>query len=896
MPRRPPPVRRPRFRQWRGLLGTVAALGLLGTVSGGLVLLGGYHHLVSGLPTVDGLQNYQPPVMSRLYSDDDRVVAELAAERRIFVPASAIPLRVQNAFLAAEDHKFRTHAGVDPMAIIRAGLTDVLFRHNRRPVGASTITQQVARIMLLGSNALSFERKAREALLAIRIEQVLPKDRILEIYLNEIYLGNGAYGIASAAQTYFNKPLDQLTNAEAAFLAALPKSPTNYNPFRYPAAALARRNFVLDEMVDIRAISRQEADAAKAEPLMPKGFRRPGPLPDSEWFAAEVRRRLIDRYGTQQTMEGGLEVHTSLDPKLQQAEQGIVRDALMAYDRSHGRWRGPVTHLNDITASADWLTPLRDVTPPGGMLTQWRLAVVLDGRGRIGWADGKQDVTGHTGTLSARDAGWMRGGHGVRAGDVIMVEPLAGQSAAALRQIPLIEGAAVTMDVRTGRVLAMVGGWSYAASQFNRATQAMRQPGSSFKPFVYLAAMQNGIPPSQTFLDSAVSYGDWHPNNYEKDFWGPTTLHDALRESRNLVTIRLAAHLGMKTVADLSQQIGIADNMPHVLPAALGAVETTVLREAGAYATIAAGGRKVTPELIDDVRDRNGHVLWKPDGLNLVSALPPPPPPQAPATGTDPAQGGDTAQGSAAGNAPQGGSAADAVFPGGRDEASPSAPPAAPQPPAPLSAQTPPFIEDTRPQVATADAAFQVTTMLQDVIRRGTGRAAGAGITTPLAGKTGTTQNFNDAWFAGYSAGLVTVVWMGYDTPQSIGKGETGGSLAAPIWNRIMKAALDGRPDLEFRVPEGVTLVRYDTGRGVTTDAFLDTQTPGSSTRYTDKGASGELTAADTGAENMPVSESDMSGAYDGEPSSGAGGRGPAASQRQEPASSGGDIGMGGLY
>ncbi|WP_281700629.1 penicillin-binding protein 1A [Acetobacter malorum] len=890
-PQHGPAWRRPRFRQWRGLLGTVAALALVGTTGAVVLIWTQYEGIVADLPTVEGLRTYQPPVMSRLYASDDRLIAELADERRVFVPSSAIPDRVKNAFIAAEDQKFWTHKGVDPMAIARAGLTDLTRGKGRRPIGASTITQQVARVMLLGSNAVSMKRKAKEAFLAMRIEQVLPKEKILEIYLNEIYLGSGAYGIGAAAQTYFNKPLDQLDDAEAAFLGALPKSPTNYNPVRFPEAARGRRNWVLERMAETGALTHEAARAAEAEPLIPHTFVRPGPAPGSEWFAEEVRRQLLEKYGQDMTMQGGLDVHTSLDPALQLTAQTVLRQGLMAYDRAHGGWRGPVKHLQTVSASSsqeEWVAALNAEAVPLGMLDQWRLAVVLDpAHGRVGWLEGAvvrrgaamQGGTPQTGEIQDRDLSWTRRFRLLKAGDLVMIEPQAGSSRVALMQVPHVEGAVVTLNARTGRVMALVGGWSFQTSQFDRATQALRQPGSSFKPFVYLQAMEQGISPSQSFDDSPVSYGTWHPNNYEKDFWGPTSLHDALRESRNLVTIRLAAHIGIKNVADLATRIGLVDSMPHVLPAALGAVETTVLKEAGAYASLAAGGRKVTPTLIDDVQDREGHVIWRPEGISLVSATPPVPgqPSDADAIFPDAPKGQDAGKVPAPAAAPVQDNAVKIIMPG-QDEI--------------------PEVQDNRPRVASEQSAFQITTMLQDVIRRGTGVQAGKGIDNPVAGKTGTSQNFNDAWFAGYSPDLVTVVWIGFDTPESLGKNETGGAIAGPIWNKVMKTALEGRPKLDFAAPEGVTLVRYDTGRGVAIDAFKPGQIPGVSVSLADNGASHELTAADTGAENMPDSESDMA-AGAGQSGAGAASPGQAATPgaaKAPPAASGGDIGMGGLY
>ena len=874
-----PAPRRPRFRPVRTVAGGALAVLLLAGGTGSLIVWRKYEQITADLPTVGVLRTYQPPVMSRIYAGDGRVIAELAAERRLFVPYDAIPDIVRQAFLSAEDQNFFNHGGVDPLAILRASVTDLETLHKRRAKGASTITQQVARIMLLGSNARTFERKAKEAVLAIRIEQTLTKQRILEIYLNEIYLGAGAYGIVAAAQTYFDKPLDQLSPAEAAFLAALPRSPTNYNPYRFPDAARARRDYVLDRMVETRSITEAEAETAKAEPLIPTAFSRPGPVPGSEWFSEEVRRELIERYGQGQTMQGGLVVQTSLDPKLQDDATRDLRQGLMHYDRAHGGWRGPVTHLAGIgnvhrahvgrgQAAApvpSWQDALAAVPRPPGMLPDWRLAVVLSpALGTIGWLDddGAAGVpaTSHDGGLKGDDLAWMRTYKAIRPGDVLMVEPdrtadgrLVGP--VNIRQIPQVEGAVVSMEPATGRVLALVGGWSFESSQFNRATQALRQPGSSFKPIVYLAGMMQGISPSQKFEDEPYSNGSWHPQNYELTFGGPTSLHDALRKSLNLVTIRLAAHIGMSNVAKLAIALHEVDAMPKVLPAALGAVETTVLREAGAYASIEDGGREVLPSLIDDVEDRDGHVIWRPAGLGVQ--------------GSDPS--------------------------------------------------VPPVLTDTRRQVADPASAFQVVQMMQAVLKPGgTGRQAGAGIGFPIAGKTGTSQDFRDAWFAGFAPNLLTVVWVGYDNPQSLGPKQDGDTVAGPIWNHFMKDAMADRPKVQFRVPDGIAVVRYD---GDTVDAFKPGQEPGlSHTLYASRQSDQELSAADTGAENVPDAETEM-GEGGGTPAAGAttsvdaaspavaspanpyqpgrsppGTPGVLASAPPPKPPAGGDIGMGGLY
>ncbi|WP_370648421.1 penicillin-binding protein 1A [Acidomonas methanolica] len=873
-----PMPRGPRYRGVRRVAAIALGVAIVGFTGGVLVIWDRYETIAAHLPSVKSLKDYQPPTVSRIYAGDDRLMAELAAERRIYVPIMAIPDRVKNAFVAAEDQHFYTHRGIDPLAILRAEMFNLTRPEGRRPIGASTITQQVARNMVLDSNALTIERKIEEAMLAIRIEQTLSKDKILEIYLNGIYLGGRAYGVAAAAQTFFNKTLDQLTDAEAATLAALPKSPSNYDPFRHPEAAVARRNWVLGRMLEIGALTPDAARAAEAEPLVPHNKERFGPLPNSEWFGSEVRRQLIEKYGETIATRSGLEVHTSLDPALQNEATRILREGLMTYDRSHGGWRGAVGHVtlpSHSTTDDAWVAALQAAKPPAGMLDRWRLGVILSpAAGKIGWIEGGEP---RTGTLLGADAGWMRLFRYPHAGDLVLIEPQA-DGGVAIRQIPQVEGALVTMDVRTGRVLAMVGGWSFRDSQFNRATQALRQPGSSFKPFVYLAAMEKGVPPSEKFDDGPVSYGDWHPKNYEKDNWGPTTLHDALRESRNLVTIRLAAYLGMKAVADMAVKAGLVEKMPHVLPAALGAVETTVMREAAAYASIAAGGHIVVPSLIDTVQDREGTVIWKQPGLTLGTMMQPPaaeihldaPPAVPPAV-------------AAAQPAP------------GAPPLTPVVAPAAPAVP-PAGSIEVPEIKDDRPHMASEDSTFQIVTMMQDVIARGTGTLAGQGIDREIAGKTGTSQDFHDAWFAGFSPDLVTVVWVGFDQPQSLGKNEDGGRIAGPIWNKMMKVALASRPKLSFRAPPDMVLARYSTGRLMAVDAFKPDQVPGMSIALHGFGAGTEaLTAADTGAENISDTETDMAEAPAAQSSPGISAAPGAASGRPPPAQTG-DIGVGGLY
>jgi len=808
-----PPKRRANVvvRAIRGLFGAILGMLLLGGVAGAVGGYMAYEHFSADLPDVDGLRNYQPPVMSRLYAGDSRLLAELASERRIFVPVSAIPDIVKRSFISAEDQNFYTHRGIDPLAIARAALFNLAHAgQGRRPIGASTITQQVAKNMLL-DNQMSFSRKAREAILALRIEDSLSKERILELYLNEIYLGLGSYGVAAAAQTYFNKPLDKLTVAEAAFLAALPKAPNNYNPFKYPDVARSRRDYVLDRLVEDHAITPAQGAEAKAAPVIPSEFRRPPPIPGADWFTEEVRRQLIARFGQDTTTQGGLMVRTSLDPALQIAAETSLRDGLMAYDRKMGGWRGAVAHVAIPPADFEtkWPTALNEQTRPPGMLPAWKLAIVAgvsDSEAKVEWLNAAAER--RAAVLALPDTNWARplrdGKLGpvpkrmsdiVQVGDVVMIDPPSVQPAppsgpvmpvkgkapppppmpppanrATLRQIPLVQGALVSLNPQSGRVLAMVGGWSYEQSQFNRVTQANRQPGSSFKPMVYLTALEQGISPSQKFLDAPIVVdtpeGRWRPGNYEGTFSGPTSLRVALEESMNLVTLRVAQQTGMQAIADNAIAFHMVDSMPRVLPAALGAVETTVLREAGAYASIAAGGREVTPTFIDSVQDPDGHVVMRTSGMDCSEC-------------SDPSK--------------------------------------------------PPAVADGRAQIADPDSVSQLITMMQGVVQRGTGTLAGKGLNRPIAGKTGTSQEFADAWFSGFTPDLVTVVWVGYDNPASLGNNQTGGAVAAPIWHDYMAIALAGHPVLSFPVPPGVTMAAWDTGTGTVTDAFKDGQVPGAS-------------------------------------------------------------------
>jgi penicillin-binding protein 1A len=813
-PPRPPRAPRPE-RPRRGgfgvfsvigrLFGFFMALGMLALVVGGVAAYGMYQRYSADLPSIDSLRSYEPKVMSRVYAGDGELLAELATERRIFVPISAIPPLVKQAFISAEDQNFYSHKGVDPVAILRAGLTDLAqFGQGRHPEGASTITQQVAKNMLVG-NEVSLARKIREALLALRIEHTLSKDQILELYLNQIYLGLQAYGVAAAAQAYFNKSLDELTIPEAAFLAALPKAPNNYNPFRFPEAARARRDFVIDRLEADHAITHAQATAARAAPIAPSSFHRPETLPGADYFAEEVRRWLVDTFGAERTTQGGLVVRTTLDPTLQIAADRALRDGLMKYDRLHGGWRGPYARM-DVTANfrTGWAQALAAAPKPPGILPEWRAAVVLevtDSEARLGFLD-RPDNAGPQIPATPRVlpvllsdvASWARParngvlgpaprkmGELVKVGDVVMAQIIPASPAGpgrapahpermVFRQIPQVQGALVSLDPATGRVLALSGGWSFENSQFDRATQANRQPGSSFKPFVYLTALQAGISPSQRFLDAPFvvdqgAAGKWRPSNYEMDFSGPVPLRVALEKSLNLVTVRVADRIGMEAVARNAIAFHMVDNMPRVLPAALGAVDTTVIREAGAYASLATLGREVIPRMIDSVQDRTGKVIWRADTLSCACG--------------DPSK--------------------------------------------------PPVITDPRKQIADPQSVYQLINMMEGVVTRGTGTPAVAGLNRIVAGKTGTTQDFQDAWFSGFTPDLATSVWIGFDNPATLGNNQTGGELAGPVWHDYMAVALKNRPKLNFIQPPGVTLAQWDSGSGTVTDAFKPGQVPGAS-------------------------------------------------------------------
>ena len=767
--------------------GTAALIVGTGTVAGL------FWHFSHGLPDHKQLADYQPAISSRLYAADGRLLAEYAREKRVFVPVAAMPKRVIEAFVAAEDQRFFSHPGVDFVGVLRAMIANVT-NPGKRPEGASGLTQQVAKNFLL-SNQATLARKIREAILAFRIEETYSKERILELYMNEIYLGAGNYGVAQAAINYFDRSLDELTLSEIAYLAALPKAPNRYNLVRNEKEAYARRDYVLGRMLEDGYISQAEAQQAKSEKLQ---YRRRGAteVAQADFFAEEVRRNLMAAYGEKALYDGGLTVSTTLDPAIQSVADTALRNGLIAYDRRHG-WRGPWAKIPDMSVWEEEFARIAQRRPLTGPST-WQLAVVSKVEAQsvqlVGLTEGEGTLPFAEMTWAAPTLAEQRLGAPPRAprdvvsvGDVIVVEKVEKPAAAnakpyppntyALRQVPNVEGGVVVMDTQTGRVLAMSGGWSYGRSQFNRAVQAARQPGSSFKPFVYLAAMDSGFTPASVVLDAPFSYDPgygqpiWTPKNYGGDYLGPTTVRRGLELSRNLMTVRMAQQVGMKKVVDVAKEFGVVDQMGAYLPMALGAGETTLLRMTMAYAMLANGALEITPSLVDRVQDRNGRTIYR----------------------HEPRACRGCGEQAAAGN------------------------PVAPE------------IVDSRKPFHDPASVYQVVHMMLGVTTRGTaGRLAALG--RPIAGKTGTTNDARDNWFLGSTPDITIGIYIGFDEPRTLGHGnaETGGGNAAPIYEAMAKEIFKGKAPTPFRIPPGLRMVKFSYEGGTIDEVFKPGTEPGS--------------------------------------------------------------------
>ncbi len=741
--------------------------------------------LSKDLPDYQALADYQPPVTTRVHAADGLLLAEYARERRLFQAIETIPPLVIAGFLSAEDKNFYSHGGIAVDGIIRAARDNIMKRiegGDSRLVGASTITQQVAKNFLL-SGEQTMERKIKEAILSLRIESTFTKDQILELYLNEIFFGFNSYGVSAAALNYFDKALYELKISEIAYLAAVPKGPSNYHPFRRPKAAIDRRNWVIGKMAENGYITQEQAQEAKKDDLNVVPRASGARVFSAQYFTEEVRRDLIKLYGEDDLYGGGLSVRTTLSPKLQNYARDSLLKGLIKFDQARG-FHGVVA---SIDLNGEWGKELFKQTPLAD-IPEWQLGVVLEmqtNEAKIGLRptatnSGKISDERLVAQLPGPEVKWVSKPLSklLKVGDVIYVEQVKDKAGIyTLRQIPEIEGSLIAMDPRTGRVLAMVGGFSFFASEFNRATQAMRQPGSTFKPIVYAAALDNGYTPASVVLDAPLSIKQidgtlWKPENYAERFYGPQTLRRGIERSRNVMTVRLAKDIGMPLVSEYARIFGIYDNLMPVLAMSLGSGETTNMRLTSAFATIGNGGRRIIPSLIDRIQDRRGNTIFKHDdrvcdGCNFSE----------------------------------------------------------------WNNQAEPRIIDNRESVLDPMTAYQVTSMLQGVVQRGTGKRVKA-LGRPVAGKTGTSSDYKDAWFIGYTPELAVGVYIGYDTPRSMGRSATGGELAAPIFTDFVKKALEGKPVQEFIMPAGMTQTWIDPATGIKAiagdAAILEAFKPGS--------------------------------------------------------------------
>ena len=760
----------------------------------GLLILGGVFWTFSrDLPSHEQLSQYAPKTISRVYSGEGQLIDEFAQERRIFVPGEEIPDLIKQAFVSAEDKNYYHHHGFDPRGIAAAAYQAIASGgENLR--GASTIPQQVTKNLLLSSDR-TVERKVKELILATRLEQSLTKDQILELYLNEIFLGQNSYGVAAAAQTYFNKTLSQLAPHEAATLASMPQAPSHFHPVRAKEDLTNRRNYVLREMWQNGYIDEATYRTEAAQPLrsvqngdFPAFSEK---LPPRDYFTDEIRRQLSEEFGQDEFFGGGLTIRATVEPDMQRLAADALREALEDYDRGRGIWHGVIANIpaEALTDEAAWRGALFDVKDAPRDIPGWMPAVVLSvdgGDARIGIEGIEEDADGHW--IPAKDAQWARprgpdgklgsraqgAGDLVKTGDVVMVRAMTNDGDNSflrwtLRQVPEIQGGFMAMDVNTGRVIAMQGGFSYQSSVFNRATQAQRQPGSSFKPFVYAAALDNGYTPSTIVVDEEIAIntpaGLWRPKNSSNRTYGPTPLRTGIEMSRNLMTIRIAQDIGMDLVAKYAERFGVYDDgqMRPFLANSLGAQETTLYRMVAAYAMFANGGERVEPTLVDRVQDRRGRTIYRHDQRDCVGCVQ---------------------------NA--------------------------------LPAGTAPEIDTNRERVMDAVTAYQITSMMEGVVKRGSGK--GVNLPVPVAGKTGTTNDAKDVWFIGYTSNIVAGCYLGYDQPRTLGENAFGGTLCVPVFNAFMRAAVKEYGGSQFKVPEGGYFVKIDrfTGARLSADATGD--------------------------------------------------------------------------
>ena len=713
----------------------------------------------SDLPDYKILANYKPPISSRIHSGEGQLIAEYALQKRLFVPYESIPKKVIYSFVSAEDKNFFFHPGVDARSITRAVLKNLKnYFSEKRLEGASTITQQVAKNFLLTSE-VSLKRKIKEAILAFRIERAYSKERIMELYLNQIYLGEGTYGIAAASLEYFDKSVNELNYEETALLAALPKAPSKYNPYKSLKRAKIRRNFVLQNLYENSYIDKTEYEELKNKPIKTKK-RKIELLEEANYYSEEVRRIVSENYGYDSLYKGGLSIRTPLNSLYQVEALRALREGLEDYDRRHG-WRGPLTNLN----KNEWQNEIKNFIPDKSL--NWKVAkVILVDHLTLKIETESKEV----GFIQFKSINWTRKKSFkdfLKINDIIYVKKIKNNKWD-LKQLPKVNGGIVVMNPFTGRVLAMVGGFSFKLSEFNRSTQAMRQPGSAFKPIVYAAALENGFTPSTLVLDApfVMNQGEglktWKPENYGKKFYGPSTLRTGIEKSRNLMTVRVAQEVGFNEISKITKNFGIYDDVPELLSVSLGAAETTLIKLTNAYCSFVNGGKKVSPIFIDRIQNRRGKTIFNADkrkclGCEEISYL--------------------------------------------KDEI--------------------PTIKDNRQQIISPETAYQITSMMEGVVKRGTGRNL-KNLNLTLAGKTGTTNNNMDAWFLGFTSKLVIGVYVGFDEPKTLGKYETGAKAALPVFKKFVKEVVKKKDALPFRTPKGITFVVVDSETGLQPDS--DTQ------------------------------------------------------------------------
>ena len=718
-------------------------------------LFSSFWYFSIGLPDYKKLSNYQPPISSRVYSEDSKLIAEYALEKRLFIPYESIPDNIVNSFLSAEDKNFFSHPGVDAKGVLRAIFKNLKnISQNKRLEGASTITQQVAKNFLL-TNEVSMKRKIKEAILAFRIERAYTKERILELYLNQIYLGQGTYGIAAASLEYFDKSIKELSYSEAALLAALPKAPSKYNPYKYPEVAKFRRDLVLKNLEENNFITIKQYNNFQQSRLQLKK-RKIEIVNEANSYTEEVRRIVKNIYGFEKLYSQGLNIKTPLKINYQIQALNSLRLGIEDFDRRRG-WRGSIT--NKIK-NENWKKIISQYKLDPTL--NWQLAEIVSlDNNEIGFRiiEKKNKIEG---ILYPKNIKWIIKKKSIkdifRIGDIIFIKKE--NNFWNLKQYPKVNGGIVILDPFTGEVLALVGGFNFKSSEFNRVTQAKRQPGSAFKPIVYAAALENGFAPNSIILDApfvesqGVGLKNWKPENYGKKFYGPTTFRKGIEYSRNLMTVRIAKKLGLNEILNLSKKLNIYDEIPELLSVSLGAAETTLINLTSAYAPFINGGKRIKPRLISRIQDRRGKTIFLEKDRECIGC--------------------------------------DKFITGEIDL---------------------PKIKNSNDRVISEETAYQMTSILQGAVQRGTGKKLRS-LNVPLAGKTGTTNDNYDAWFIGFSSNLVIGVYIGYDNPKTLGKFETGSKVALPIFKDFVENALYKEDFKEFPIPENIylTSLNYDSG------------------------------------------------------------------------------------